>query len=387
MSENDLSQLKSTTLVSLIVHGVNPLGEQLSKLLTQQGSKVIFVDNFTKENKDYVKRLKKESKIDFIEFEGLPSLSENLSKLDYVFYLRSDLDEQASDFDSKAFLQESSNLEETLKLASKHQAKTAVMTSIQLNRNLSRLNSTATADPQPYSPTELQKYFETLTAEYYDKHSLDARIIRLGALLGRDHNGTGDKTVRRLFTEAVNSEALKIYGDGLDTHFILGEDDAAYGILKLMFNKATAGEVISLAYPQTLTTLSVAYKLVELQVEATRIQFEESPNPDELVSLTHYTPAPNAEKFEWKAKHSIEHVFIDTLTFLYKSQKKGWSIEKDTIQKIKSEDDRKKVVSTVKTPLGQSLDKIFAPFVNFFARIGGKKKMTKSPNDTEEKAP
>ncbi len=359
----NIKKIKATTLVSLIVHGANPFGKLLAKTLLEQGSKVILIDYFTKETKPFIQELKKDKNVDFIEFEGLENLFKTITKFDYLFYLQFMMFTQGSNFTSKDFLNESANLDKCTKAVINNNAKMSIVTSFNKNKELVELTQFEDGKPKPYSDLEIQRYSETITAEQFDKSGLNIRIIRMGSLIGGEFHGFGDNTIENLFENSVFKDSITIKGEGLENHYFYNTEDALFSILRLTFDNKANGEVISLANEKPLTTLSVAYKLLELNTDAKRIDFEESDN--ESIYKGHYVPAPFALKFGIKPKFTIEETFISAIESLYKSTSKKWNIQKDTVKSVKSE---KSSVLSVKTPLGNFIDKLASPLKRIFSK-------------------
>lgn len=355
------SEIKVSTTVSVVVHGGNPLGFKLAKTLLEQGGRVIIVDNFNSRSKGFVSELKKIGNADFIDFTGIDALYKTLGRIDYIYYLLSEKLLEHDTFSSKDFLEESNYLNQTLKVAQKNDSKVALVTSIKLNEKLSAhiLNSNLSA-PAPYSAIELQKYCETLTAEYRDKSKMNARIIRLGTLLGSEIAEITDPIIEDLLNDSSNKGFITIYGEGLQLHYLINIEDAIYGILKLTFQNKTEGEVISLTNQNDYTTLSLAYKLLEINDDISDIKFGPTKTDSKYISYEHYIPAPNASNFGWKQTVTLEQTIVDTINKLY--PKTGQIIKRKREEPKKVEEEVVVKVKNVKTPLGELLDTIARPF-------------------------
>ncbi|MBI2357271.1 DUF4012 domain-containing protein [Candidatus Dojkabacteria bacterium] len=360
---SNFSDIKINTTVSVLVHGGNPLGFKLAKTLLEQGGRVIIVDNFNARSRSVVSDLKKIGSADFIDFSGIESLFKTIKRIDYIYYMLSEYLIRQENFSSRDFLEESNYLNQTLKSALKNDAKISLITSVKLNELLSAhiLNSNFSA-PSPYSAIELQKYCETLTAEYRDKSKMNARIIRLGTLLGADIEDITDPVINEMIDESSNKGFITIEGEGLGIHYIVNIEDAIYGILKLTFHSKTEGEVITLANSNDYTTLSLAYKLLEINDEISDIKFIQSKKNEKYISYDNYVPAPNASNFGWKQSQTLEQTLISTIEKLH--PKTGQIIKKKIDTPKKSEDEIQEVVKvkSVKTPLGNFIETIAKPF-------------------------
>ena len=363
MSNSVLTKIKSQTPVTVIVHGGSRIGYLVTKTLVEQGSHVIIIDKFNAQTRGYITELKKSKNVDFFEFKGMEALFKNLKRFDYLFYL---LNEHLSqkDFDSKEFLRETGYLDLTLKNARKNNAKFSLITSLALNRELSnRVNNLKAASPSPYSNIELQKYCETLAAEFKDKTNLNIRILRIGNLLGKGINQVDNDTLHNLLKDATEKPQITIKGEGLDLHNVINENDATYGILKLTFSDKTKGEVITLANKNNYTTLSIAYKLLELNTESQSIKFTESENT-EFVIQDLYVPAPHASKYGWIQQVTLEDSLVEQIQTYYDSINKKWDVE----GKQRSEKKEKTNVKIYKTSLGNFVSKLLTPVKNIFAK-------------------
>jgi nucleoside-diphosphate-sugar epimerase len=329
MTKGKSLKIKSQTPLSIIFHGGDYLGFLLAQTLIEQGSQVVIIDKFTSKTKKYTNQLKKNGKVTFINFKNAKSFLQDLSRIDYLYYnLNSRLQENPT-LESKDFLIETDNLNLALKSAQKFKAKISLITSLRLNRELANsVNNENLAQPSPYSNIELQKYCENLSAEFRDQTKSNLRIIRLGTVLGKGIDKIFDPKLDNLFSDGVNKNQIEIIGEGLDIHNIVEESDAVYGILKLTFSEKTKGEVISLSNKTDYTTLSIAYKLLELNVTAQSIKFITDKNA-KLVLQDLYVPAPNASKFGWKQQSNLEGTLIDQIHNYYESSSQTWNIPEE----------------------------------------------------------
>ena len=352
MSKGQNYKVKSQTPVSVIVHGGDYLGFLLAQTLIEQGSQVIIIDKYTAQSKKYTNQLKKEGNITFINFKSAKSFLDGLSRIDYLYYNLKGMLNENSSLESKDFLTETDTLNLALKSAQKFKAKISILSSLRLNRELAnRVNNENLSQPSAYSDIELQKYCENLSAEFRDQTKSNLRIIRLGTMLGKGIEKISDPELHKLFSDGVDNNQIEIVGEGLDVHNIIEESDAVYGILKLTFSDKTKGEVISLSNRTDYTTLSIAYKLLELNVTAQSIKFVTDEN-SKLVLQDLYVPAPNASKYGWKQQSDLETTLIDQIHKYYDLSNQKWDIPKEskTPEKVNTQE--------IATKKGRLLNKI-----------------------------
>ena len=368
MSNLRLNKIKSNVPISVLVNGANRIGSLVAKSLVDQGSYVIIVDKFNSETKEYISDLKKSDLVDFFDFKGYESLFKTLKRFDYLFYFLNERLETV-EFDSKSFLQETKYLEQSLTATKKFKAKFSLITSLELNRELAnRTNISELAKPSPYSNVELQKYCETMVAEFCDRTKSNIRIIRLGTVIGKGIKKINSEVLDALFIDSSQHAQITIKGEGLDVHNLIHESDAVYGILKLTFLDNTKGEVITLSNKNNYTTLSLAYKLLELNTNAESIRFVDNPD-DKFVVRDIYVPAPYATKFGWTQQITLEEAMIEQMQVYYDNIDKSWNVSLDTPTKKD-----KPTVKVTKTKMGAFFSDLFYPITHLFAKEEDSKK-------------
>jgi len=401
VKRNDLEKINISTLVSIIIYGANNVGYKLAETLAKQGSQVIVIDSYTRDSKKIVQKIKKINNVDFIDFQGIEDLFNTLQRFDYCYYLQSEFLNTDKQYRSKDFLKESNMLNLVLKGASKYSAKLSLVTSLSLNRSLvEALSSTSPSQPAPYSAEEIQKYAETVTAEFHDKSALNARILRVGTILGTSERDLDDKQLDALLDSAVDKSQIEINGDGLNTHYIIDFEDVIYGILRMTFKKDTNGEVITLANDKDYTTLAIAYKLLELNPTAQTIRFLPLTGNEPML-ISQYIPATFANEYGWTPVKTLEETITEELDSRYEQLNKKWSdrpkfktaIKTETqskespkkeLKKAKKQKENKKTrpqrvktsYQTEKTSLGKFIDKLFKPILKTKQKIAKKKKNT-----------
>ena len=310
--------------------------------------------------------------VDFFDFKGYESLFKNIKRFDYLYYILNDKLNQ-EEFESKDFLLETKYLELSLTQIKKNDAKFSLIGSLALNRELAnRTNGTNISKPSPYSNVELQKYCETMVAEFKDKTNINARIIRVGTLIGSGVEKVQDPVVHELISEATQGAQITIKGEGLNIHNLIQEDDATYGILKLTFSNSTKGEVITLANKNDYTTLSIAYKLLELNTEAQSIKFAENPDEKFLIQDI-YVPAPHASKYGWAQQMTLEKAMIEQIQVYYDNINKSWDISTNNTNKTQSTPTTKEN----KTKLGEFIHNLVEPFRKIKLHKGSSKPSAK----------
>lgn len=317
-------KLKSTSKfpTTLIVKGLNPLGLEIAKTLIDQGGYVVILDSIHQDFDDQIEDIEKKHMLSVLDLSSITSLDSEMRRIDYVFYFAHETKNYISELSSQEFLQQSNYLDSILDLVVKYEAKFLLTTSIKAHQLLIESHDydfKRKIDEIPqYSETEIQRYAENLVKEYQNKMEIDARILRIGELLGKGFNPDSGAGYLKLIMSAINGKALEIEGDGLETDFYLHYIDAARGIIQAMFSVNTKGETYSLAIPEEISILSITYKIAEIEHNSGEIKFTDYKNS--LPPLRLYKPATNLTAIGWENKINIDRSLAQTIDYIREKQ-------------------------------------------------------------------
>lgn len=329
-------RLKNTVKypTSLIFGGLSRLGLEITDSLLEQGGYVVIVDTYSDENIAKLQVFPKDSLISFIDYTTLPNLDEDLRRLDYVFFFNHESTDLNRKISTQEFLKFSNYIDTTLSLSTKFEAKFLLTTSIrshQLNLHNDDYKLYNQEHHKTYSEADLQRHSESMVMEYIEKNNLDARIARLGELIGDGIDFSIESSFNNLILDAAKGQSLKLHKDGLETEWLVHILDAAYGIIKSQFSKNTSGKIYSVAYENNFSHLSIAYKLQEVEENAEEIEFIEG--RDNLPSLKIYKPAPNLATIGWATKVPFEKALKQSVAAakIYLLESSSKTEKKDTI--------------------------------------------------------
>ncbi|GAB4284397.1 MAG: hypothetical protein Kow0081_1540 [Candidatus Dojkabacteria bacterium] len=314
----DYLRLKNTIKfpTTLIIGGASRLGIEIADTLVKQGGYVILVDTVTEENLAKLDQFGADAMISFLDYTAIPHLEEDVRRLDYVFYFSHESIDFRNEVSTQEFLTFSNYLDATLTLATKFDAKFLLTTSIKAQQLLyssspfynKQFGSSFT---QVYTDMEVQRYAEGLVMEYCEKVSLDARVVRLGEIIGDGMDFAVKSTFNKLILQAAREENLVLNNDGLEQEWFVHVLDAAYGLIKAQFLNDTKGNYYSLCYDNTYTHLSIAYKIQEIDENAKEIRFIDT--GDNSPPITIQKPAPNLSKIGWMPRISFDKAVAEAL--------------------------------------------------------------------------
>ncbi|MBN1331288.1 NAD(P)-dependent oxidoreductase [Candidatus Dojkabacteria bacterium] len=315
------NKLKSSVKypTSLIIGGDDFLAVEIAKSLIEQGGYVVIIDRDSEKTREKYEVIKNQKLLTILDYSSVEFLDDDLRRLDYVFYLGHNYDHPSSKLSSQEFLQYSNYLDLIINLTGKYKAKMLLSSSIKANQII--LNSREEIDfgkntkekHAVYSQTEMQRYAEALVFEAMEKLDLDARIVRLGRVVGPGMDFDLDHSFDQLVMEAVMGKDLKLKSDGLESNMYVHVLDAAYGIIKAMFTKETSGKIYSVSNDEEITDLSIAYKLQELVGLDQEIKFDNSTG--EYPAIRYHKPAKSLTTIGWLPRVSFHRALVQSFDY------------------------------------------------------------------------
>lgn len=121
---------------------------------------------------------------------------------------------------------------------------------------------------------ESKRLGETITMEFFRRHSVDARIVRIFNTYGPHSQLDDGRFIPNFITQALQGEPLAVHGNGEQTRSICYVDDLVDGLMRAMFTEHTAGEVYNLGSPLEQTVLQWAELIIDLCGSSSTIVFE-----------------------------------------------------------------------------------------------------------------
>ncbi|MBN2016165.1 NAD-dependent epimerase/dehydratase family protein [Candidatus Dojkabacteria bacterium] len=363
--------------VTLIFKGANVLGIEVAKLLIEQGAFVVLIDEYTQQKKNMASSVLNEELFSFVDISGISSLVETVEHVDYIFFLNHENYDSKENISTSEFLDKSNTLDRLLQLATEKKSKFLLTSSIKLHQIIQGKKDVVSDfdlddDSLSYTNLEVQRYAENLTWEYYKRGGLNARIVRIGEILGEGIDFNKDALVVRYIKDAISGQKLSVEGDGLENLYFVHVLDAAYGLIKAQFTEKTSGQVYSLVIPRDITILNLAYKILDLEPRAGGIDFIDQKEKDELHV---YKPAKNLKSIGWKPKVSFERALASTIDYAYKVLGKKKAPVQETQARVQPpvppKQDIKKDEEGKEKKKRKSLKDFF---VNFFFEVKEEKK-------------
>lgn len=268
----------------LVAGGAGFIGSHLCEKLLDQNHKVICVDTLITSSIKNIEHLRDNSNFIFIEQDICKPLDLK-DKIDAVFHLASPA---SPNEDSKisyhalameTMLANSQGTLELLKLAEKNQAKFLFASTSEVygdplehpQKEEYRGNVSTTGPRSVYD--ESKRFGETLTAFYFRTKGVDARIVRIFNTYGPRMLAEDKRMLVDFILQALHQAPIEIFGDGKQTRSLCFVDDLVDGLIKLMFEPKTSGEVVNLGSDEEHTVLEYAQLVKELTASQSQISF------------------------------------------------------------------------------------------------------------------
>lgn len=158
---------------------------------------------------------------------------------------------------------------------------------------------------------------ELFCRTYASKKDLKVRIVRFFNMIGPRQTGMYGMVVPRFVKQAVQSQAITIYGDGTQTRSFCDVRDCVVMLDMLLQNEKTVGEVINVGCDHEISIrdlASLVKKIAETDVTLQYIPYEEAYNEIYYETLRR---CPNLQKLrshiDFQHKWCLEDTIKDLL--------------------------------------------------------------------------
>jgi nucleoside-diphosphate-sugar epimerase len=315
---------------ALIVGVAGFVGSYLAESLCAQNVHVIGIDTLLSINKHYLDKLTKQPLFNFLEHDinnGIPqSLQEDIS----IIIHAAGIEEYLNSFDVSLenLLVNAKGTIEILEyvkknpttkfmLCSTHDVYSGVMSALTLDHYFGLHER----DTKRYAHHEAKRFAESLTAEYYRKYRIDARVVRVSDIYGPRMNLQAATDLSRLIKKAVTDDTLSIYGDGLKKLRPTFIHDVISGMCKALFFDQSKGKIYTLVSDSEMTVLECAYSIQKNSNKPLKIQF--LPRTEEILFPSHKLELLHTQQdLGWRPKKNFDEGITETLEFFYLQQTK-----------------------------------------------------------------
>jgi UDP-glucuronate decarboxylase len=121
---------------------------------------------------------------------------------------------------------------------------------------------------------------ETLFMDYYRKHGVDTRIMRIFNTYGPRMNPNDGRVVSNFIVQALRGEDITMYGDGTQTRSFCYFEDNLDGMMALMAYDGTLPTPVNIGNPGEFSMLELAEKVIQMTGTSSKIVFQDLPQDD-----------------------------------------------------------------------------------------------------------
>jgi UDP-glucuronate decarboxylase len=121
---------------------------------------------------------------------------------------------------------------------------------------------------------------ETLFFDYYRQHRLRIKVGRIFNTYGPRMHPNDGRVVSNFIVQALNGQALTLYGDGSQTRSFCYVDDMIEAFIRMMNTPDEVTGPINLGNPAEFTILELAELIIELTGAKSKLTFKPLPSDD-----------------------------------------------------------------------------------------------------------
>jgi UDP-glucuronate decarboxylase len=121
---------------------------------------------------------------------------------------------------------------------------------------------------------------ETLFFDYHRQYGVNIKVARIFNTYGPNMSPNDGRVVSNFIMQALRSEDITIYGDGMQTRSFCYVDDLVSGLISLMNSNREVQGPINLGNPIEFTVKQLAEKIIEMTNSSSKIVYKELPSDD-----------------------------------------------------------------------------------------------------------
>lgn len=162
---------------------------------------------------------------------------------------------------------------------------------------------------------------ETLFFDYYRQFRLPIRVARLFNTYGPRMHPNDGRVVSNFIVQALNGDAITIYGDGSQTRSFCYVDDMIEGLVRFMALEADEPGPMNLGNPGEFTILELAEQILRLTRSSSQLIFKPLPADDPQQRKPDIAKA-NA-LLDWEPRVPLEDGLNETIRYFRELLGKG----------------------------------------------------------------
>lgn len=318
--------------IVLVAGGASYLGTQLCQALVSQNCQVYCLDNLEAGKKERLSKLFGEREFLFVEHDIEKPIPQNLPQFSHVYDLLG-IEEyvHGKNITLEHLVSESHGLKTLLERTVEDKAKFILASTFDVYQGvlsslfLKHYWGFSEEHKRHFSQHEAKRYAEALTVAYYDRHGIEAVIVRLGDIYGPEMNLEGGGKISVLIGQAVKKDQIEIEGEGLQVLHPTFISDVIFGLVKAGFSPEAPGRIINLVSDEGITEINFAYALKQVLLRLGRkdVAISFSRREEEIrFPIPKVEIEKSQEALGWKPRTSLEDGLKTTLTYFFGKEDK-----------------------------------------------------------------
>lgn len=154
---------------------------------------------------------------------------------------------------------------------------------------------------------------ETLFMDYYRRHGVRIKIIRIFNTYGPRMLAYDGRVVSNFVVQALKNKDITIYGDGQQTRSFQYVDDLIEGMVRMMATEDSFTGPVNIGNPREFTILELAELVIKIIGSKSKIIFEPLPHDDPRQRKPDITLART--KLDWEPKIRLEEGLIPMIEY------------------------------------------------------------------------
>lgn len=272
--------------ICIVTGGAGFIGSNLVDALLLKGYKVFALDNLITGNEENLIDAKKNPDFTFINCDVSRDLP-ILGPIDYLYHLASPASvPDYQKYPEETALVNSVGTREALKVAKAHKAKFLFTSTSEVygdpKEHPQKETYWGNVNPNGVRACydESKRFGEMMTMLYVRKFGVDARIARVFNTYGPNMRPDDGRVISNFVNQALKGEPMTVYGDGKQTRSFCFVSDMVTGLIALMEQEQTKGEVVNLGNPEEYTMIDLATKVKTMTKSASEIAHKDLPADD-----------------------------------------------------------------------------------------------------------
>ncbi len=154
---------------------------------------------------------------------------------------------------------------------------------------------------------------ETLFFDYHRQHGRDTRVIRIFNTYGPRMHPNDGRVVSNFIIQALQNEAITVYGDGSQTRSFCYVDDLIDGMVAYMNLGIADPGPINLGNPNEISILELANTVIEMTGSRSELDYRDLPQDDPLQRRPDITKAK--KQLGWQPRVPLHEGLGKTITY------------------------------------------------------------------------